>query len=128
VTPKPYTEVVGLEHVYLEDSYVLDIEAHPGSLFFKLDLVLTPEHSMYAPPKPHEQYCFRPAELRFERVRRITWENSGLKPATDATGEVDYGNIDSYNVIEGRHVLSGEWGSIDVDCQDVKLLIRAEEA
>jgi hypothetical protein len=123
LTSNPYTDVVGLEHVYLEDSYILDIEAHPGTLIFKLDLVLTPEHALYTPPKPQEQYCYRRAQLRFESVKRITWDNSGLKPATDATGEVDYGNIDSYHAEGGRHVLSGGWGTVELDCQGVRLLI-----
>lgn len=128
MTSNPYTDVIGLEHVSLEDSYVLDIEAHPGTLIFKLDLVLTPEHALYTPPKPQELYCYRRGELPFESVKRISWDNSGLKPATDATGEVDYGNIDSYQVEGGRHVLSGGWGTIELDCQGVRLLITAGEA
>ena len=47
---KPYTELDGFENVYLEESYVLAIEARPGTVSFELEVVLTPEHPEYAPP------------------------------------------------------------------------------
>jgi hypothetical protein len=40
---KPYTELDGFENVYLEESYVLAIEARPGTVSFELEVVSTPE-------------------------------------------------------------------------------------
>ena len=114
MTSKAYTQLVALAHVYLEDSFVLDIEAHPGSLLFRLDMVLTQKHPLYRPPKAGETYCYRRGELRFQNVRQLVWESSGLKPSTDATGEIDYGSISSYQVDGVRHSIEGDWGKIEV--------------
>ncbi len=59
VEGRVYTELPGLADVYLEDSYVLGIEARPAELRFLLDLVLTPSHEQYRPPLPGEQHCYR---------------------------------------------------------------------
>jgi hypothetical protein len=60
-----YSELPGLDGVYLEDSFVLGIGETSNQLVFDLDAVLTPSHPSYAPPHPGEQYCYRRGELLF---------------------------------------------------------------
>jgi hypothetical protein len=43
-----------LREVVLEESWVLRIDAQQRRLSFDLDVVLTPRHSLYAPPPPTE--------------------------------------------------------------------------
>jgi len=114
-TPAPYETIDDLRHVYLEDSYVLDIVARPGQVRLALDLVLTPDHEAYRPPEPGEQHCYRRAELVFERVVDLRWRHSGAPPAVDATGEPDLGSIDSLTAAGGRYRLEGDWGSMEIE-------------
>jgi hypothetical protein len=126
--PVPYSVMPGLEHIYLEDSYVLDIVARSGWVTFVLDLVLTPGHPSYRPPQPSEQHCYRRAELAFEGVRTLLWRHSQLPPARDATGETDLGSIDSFVEVDGRYLLEGDWGSMEVQAAGprIKLLESTE--
>jgi hypothetical protein len=47
-----YAEFPELAHVYLEDSYVLEIRETEASVTFVLDAVLTPGHPGWAEPGP----------------------------------------------------------------------------
>lgn len=110
----PYSDLPGLEHVYLEDSYVLDLRIASDSVEFELNAVLTPEHPLYEAPLPHQQYCMRRAALRFPNATVISANRSRAKPAVDAAGEVDYGNIDVFYRRGTAYHLSGEWGDLEL--------------
>ena len=111
---RPYTEIPGLAGLLLEESYVIDIEAHPGRIVFAMDLVLTVDHPEYRDPLPGEQYCYRSGELRFHGVSRATWGGQGQPPAKDSSGEIDYGNIDTFEWDPAGVVLEGGWGRMEV--------------
>ncbi|HEX2268697.1 MAG TPA: hypothetical protein VHH35_04145 [Pyrinomonadaceae bacterium] len=110
----PYYQLEGLEQVYLEDSYVLDLRTEPTSVEFLLRAVLTEEHPLYMSPLPGEQYCYRSALLRFSDVERVEWMEKSIVPSTDATGAVDYGNIDEFYFAGGHYYLSGDWGRLEI--------------
>lgn len=114
-----YTSLPQLSEFLLEESYVLGIEARPTSVRFALDLVLTPEHPRYADPVPGEQYCFRRGHIDFVGVRRLLWTAQGAPPARDASGELDYGNIDLFNLTETGYELEGAWGRMELQADDV---------
>lgn len=111
----PYTALPDFEHLYLEDSFILGIEANPGILTVRLDVVLTEDHPDYSAPLPNEQYCYRSALIRFEGVTRLHWLSSSLRPAIDASGEMDYGGVDEFGRDGSTFVLVGEFGHIDVE-------------
>lgn len=119
--PNPYTSRPGLTEIYLEDSYVLAIEARPGQLRFTLEFVLTPRHPDYRPPRQDEQHCYRRGELIFGGVTALRWTGQGSPPARDATGEIDYGNIDTYEWDAASDRLTGEWGRIEVTAASVSV-------
>ena len=50
------------------------------------------------------------------------FQPSGKPPATDATGEADFGHIDAF-VLTGPETwtLSGEWGSVSLSRPEVRL-------
>lgn len=110
-----YTQLDGFEHLYLEDSFVLDIAAHPGRLTITIELVLTPEHPEYQPPSPSEQYCMRPGVIEFESVRRLAWTGQGTPPSTDASGTIDYGNIEEFEATEDTVTLQGDFGQLEIE-------------
>jgi len=80
---RPYPDLPGLEHLYLEDSYVLDIEVRPGRVHLMLDLVLTADHPQHTDPLPGERYCYRRGELRFSAVTGLVWTGQGRPPARE---------------------------------------------
>lgn len=112
----PYHELAGLEQVYLEDSFVLGVEVLPGIVKIQLDVVLREGHPDYAAPEAGEEYCFRRGILNLEEVSEVTWRMPEGRPAVDASGETDYGGIDSYEVDGSTHRIVGEIGVLSVTC------------
>jgi hypothetical protein len=99
----------------------MGISATPGRLTLDVDFVLTPAHPSYRDPPADERECFRRGKLRFIGVRMLCWENQGAPPATDATGESDFGHIDDLEWGEGVFELNGDWGQIRVLAEDVSV-------
>jgi hypothetical protein len=120
----PYYQIQGLEHVYLEDSYVLDVRTSLSSVEFSLSVVLTEQHPLYSPRLPGEQYCYRSGLLRFPNVRRFEWIEKSMIPFTDASGAVDYGNIDEFYRTDEHYYLSGDWGTLEVESSPPSLEIQ----
>jgi len=118
---RPYHELAPLRGLLLEESYVLGIIALPGEVTFKLDLVLTADHPDYGPPAAGDQFCFRSALMTFKGVSRLLWSSSGSHPAVDASGEEDYGHVDSFEWDEVGHVLEGDWGRIEIICSTIEV-------
>ena len=109
------TAIDGLENVYLPDSWVLSVEATDTSVCFVLDAVLQEGHPrFYWPPKPGEQYAY--ARLRW-CLRGEVWWNDGPhldRPAVDASGERDFGNIDAWFQEGDVDHLEGGWGTVAI--------------
>lgn len=109
-----YYEIPGLEHIYLEDSYVTDIVEDGDNLHFALDLILTEQHAKYEPPEVDETYCYRQAMLDFPAAKQITWLERHFIPFTDANNEQDFGNIDVFYRESDTYHLEGDWGVVEV--------------
>jgi len=58
-------------------------------------------------------------------VQRLSWDEQGAPPATDAKGEEDFGHIDSFEWEKGRFVLQGDWGRIDADAVEIQTALQA---
>jgi hypothetical protein len=116
-----------LKNVYLEDSYVLHITTSTGSVAFELDLVLTPGHPRYHEPPPGDQYCYRRGEVAIECAKSVRWVRRSTHEFRDATGEVDYGSIDAWNLDGDVSHILGDWGELAVDGGDVRLTLEPED-
>jgi hypothetical protein len=113
---RAYDELPGLEHLYLEDSWVLAVEETAHELRFVVEAVLTETHAHWRPPRPGEQYCYHRVELVFSRPRSVEWlKRMEGPPAVDASGEVDFGNIDAFRWDASVFELEGDWGAVRVD-------------
>jgi hypothetical protein len=117
---RPYTEIPGFETFLLEESWVLEIEAHPRTLSIKLELALVPEHPDYTAPGPGA-LCHRSGMIRFGGVESLSWSHQTLQPATDATGEIDYGHIDTFDWTPEEFRLIGDFGHITLRATDVRV-------
>lgn len=104
-----------LAAIYLEDSWVLDVTPIEHGVVFRLDAVLTPDHYRYQ-PGPGEQHCYRRARLTVASAKRSKLHRSEAPAATDASGELDFGNIDVFIPVEwdgeAAWEMSGDWGEL----------------
>lgn len=121
---RKYEELPATGAFLLEESYVLNIHARPGSVSIEVDLVLTPEHPEYADPRTGEQFCYRLGRISFSGVTTMSWSGQGMKPAVDATGEHDYGNIDRFEWAPGHYVVEGSFGLLGIDASEVEVTLR----
>lgn len=109
-----YYEWNDFEHVYLEDSFVLGIEELEEQVIFNLAVVLVESHPLYVTPKEDEQYCYKRGRIFFHNVESVRWINKNMQPATDANGEVDFGNIDVFELTVNGYYLEGSWGEMTI--------------
>lgn len=119
-----YREVSRLAVYQLEESYVLDIQARPGLLVLEIDLALNINHPQYGPALPGERHCYRRGTLQFSQVVDLHWTDQGTPPAKDATGELDYGAVDSLKVEENLYVMTGDFGRISVAASDLSIRLH----
>jgi hypothetical protein len=122
---RSYVDLPGLEEIVLEESYVLGVHAEPALLLFRMDFALTPRHPRYVPPPSGEVECFRRGTLRFSGVERLVWGGQGRPPARDATGEIDFGHIDSFTWGAEGFALAGDWGEIELRAATVEAAVEA---
>ncbi|GAA3885876.1 hypothetical protein ACFYWH_42200 [Streptomyces sp. NPDC003737] len=119
-----YREVSRLAVYHLEESYVLDIQARPGSLALEMDLALNVDHPQHKPALPGERHCYRRGTLQFSQVVDLHWVDQGTPPAKDATGELDYGTVDSLEVEGNLYVMTGDFGRISVTASDLSIRLH----
>lgn len=111
---KNYYELPNFENIYLEDSHVLDLLIMPLKLTIDLEVVLTENHFLYQKPLPGEQYCYRKARITFLNIESLSWKEKIKQPFKDASGEIDYGNIDSFIFSEKTYKIVGDIGEIEI--------------
>ncbi|MFI6875773.1 hypothetical protein ACIBL6_20295 [Streptomyces sp. NPDC050400] len=119
-----YREVSRLAVYCLEESYVLDIQAGPGVLALEIDLALNADHPQYGPASPGERHCYRRGTFQFSQVVDLSWGDQGIPPAKDATGELDYGTVDSLEVAGNLYVMTGDFGRIAVTASDLSIRLH----
>jgi hypothetical protein len=109
---RPYDELPGLEHLYLEDSFVLGIDEREGGIAFTLEAVLTEDHRCYHPPEPGEQYCYARVVLTFAKASAVEWLERSDHVFTDPDGTQDLGGIDFLRWDGDRYDIAGDWGHL----------------
>ena len=115
-----YYDWEGFADIYLEDSFVLRICESSDEITFTVEAVLTENHPLYTPPENDEQYCYKKAKIVFQDLSSVVWVNRDETPFKDVSGEEDYGNIDVFQLLNGRYRLSGDWGELEVTSSSVK--------
>lgn len=119
-----------LEGIDLPESFVLGWNVGNARLVFQMEFALWPESPFYRKPREEEWTCFRRGALVFEHLVVV----DGLKKqedvpgATDALGERDYGNVDTFQETDKGVRLSGEFGDVSLRCGAWHLEFHDEEA
>ncbi len=112
-----------LSNIYLENSYVLAVDERENSLVFELELVLGENHTKYKKPLPGQMYCYIRVLLRFLNVESLEWISRRFMAYEDSSGDIDYGNIDSFVVLENGYKLAGDWGEVIIKGQHLEVAI-----
>lgn len=119
---KNYFNLAGFKDVFLEDSFVLEIKETSESIVFTIETILTKNHSLYEDPKPEEFYCYKKAQIQFLNLSSVDWIKKNLNfISSDANNQSDLGNIDSFYYKNKTYHLEGDWGEVEIKCDDVKL-------
>ena len=119
-----YYEIPSLSNIYLEESYVLSVSERDGSLAFELEAVLTENHPKYKRPQEGEMYCYRKMSLLFLNVDSFEWADKKFMAYSDALGEFDYGNIDSFVSCGDGYELAGDWGRVFIRGRAIEVIVE----
>lgn len=121
---KPYYEVIlELAGFSLESSWVLDVSFKPGELLIKGEFVLTPNHAEYLPPDKGSVHCTRRGSLNFSDVTSLEWKSYGTTPGPDASGELDWGAIDSLEIEGHSYTIDGSFGAIQLEASSLTMIL-----
>lgn len=123
----PYWKLNQLQDVYLEDSWVLSINATPARLELVLDFVIRESHPDYSNPQPGEQYCYKRGSLVFSSVSELHWTaQRTVRPSTDASGETDYGSLDVLEFDDNAWSMDGDFGQIRLTSEPPQIIWRTD--
>jgi hypothetical protein len=116
-----YTTLPALQHYVLEDSYVLGIVAKPSILEVEVDLTFARDHPDLRPPRRGEASYGRRSIIEFRGVTSLAWNDQGVPPATDASGEPDWDSIDEFTLQGDAYRLVGDFGDIRVVASSISV-------
>lgn len=124
-----WTEMPEFFEVDLSESFVLGWLISLDSLEFRLEVLLCPGHPFYREPKPNEWACFHPGKLIFREVKMLAGlpDQAEVCSFVDASGERDYGHIDTCSRIGHDFCLSGDFGNAWITANDVCLVLEPVE-
>jgi hypothetical protein len=108
-----YWNFPGFEDIYLEDSYLLDLQTN-SQVVARVEAVLKESHPAYSPPKSGEQYAYKDILIIFPNVESYRWLGKKMTPTRDPDGRIDYGNIDELYSLKGKYYMAGDWGKIEI--------------
>ena len=117
-----YYTLKGLESIYLEDSFLINIEESNSQISFITEIILLESHPAYHPPKTGEQYCYRQGKIFFENLKSLKWLAKNLKFTVDINGSKDLGNIDVFTYINDEYYLEGDWGEVKITSSPPRLI------
>lgn len=119
-----YYEIPALSNIYFEDSYVLSIHEHKTVFVFELEAVLTEDNPNYETPQVGEIYSYARISLRFINVDSIEWIDRKFMAFADASGDLDYGNIDIFVGCDGGYELAGDWGRVLIKGRAIEVIVE----
>lgn len=104
---------------------MLSYDVVPDRVVLVVDAVLSNRHPLAGPPKSGEVHRYEQIELSFEDVTGLRFAESSSVSARDATGEVDYGNIDHFDVgADGCYTLRGmTFGDLDFNARECRITV-----
>jgi hypothetical protein len=125
---RDWTVISSFDGLDLTESFILSWTAENGDALFEVDFALVKGHPNYRQAGQDEWARFRRGTLRFPNVRSIAGlpPMTEVRPAVDATGELDYGHFDSFvEVASGQFEVAGDFGIFRVECDQPTVAVHA---
>ena len=126
---RDWTTISAFDRLDLTESFILSWLADDGDLLFEVDFALAEGHPDYRQPRLGERACFRRGTLKFPNVRSMAGLPSmaEVRPAFDATGEIDYGHFDSFvEVASGQFEVSGDFGVLRLESDQPVVAVHTD--
>lgn len=116
-----WTELEQFRGIDLTDSFILGWRLEGQRVIFELEASIWPESEYYMPPKPGEYTCYRRATLAFKNVIECIGLPSmeSAPKSADAAGKIDFGNIDSLQILDDGFSVSGDFGTANIKGGDL---------
>jgi hypothetical protein len=120
-----YVDLECFKGLFLEDSFVLQIIENPELVSFQVEFVLIEDHPKYKEPIGNEMYYYRFGEINFIKPKEVIWKFRNQKILSiDANNENDLGNIDLFFKSGEYYSLEGDWGSLLIKCDNLKVKLQ----
>jgi hypothetical protein len=126
---RDWTAISSFHRLDLASSFIMSWTADGGELLFEVDFVLAEGHRDYREPPQGEWACFRRGTLKFPNARSIAGLRpmAEVRPAVDATSEIDYGHFDSFvEVRSGQFEVSGDFGVLQLESDQPIVAIHGD--
>ena len=122
-----WTEMPEFSEIDLSESYVLGWNITQNSVEFQVEFALCQGHPMYHEPEPNQWACFHLGQLVFREVHALVGlpVQSEVRPSIDASGEHDYGHIDTLSCVGNEFRLSSDFGEVSFTAKDICLALRS---
>jgi hypothetical protein len=120
-TVETYLTLPALSSYVLEESWVLAVTVQPAVVTLDLDLCYATDHPELRAPRDGEWAYFRRGLIRFTDVTSVSWQEMGQRAATDASGESDWGHIDSFEWAGTAFSLEGDFGVVQLQAAAVNV-------
>jgi len=106
----------------LNDSFVLNWNSGQHNILIELEASVWPESNYYKAPKRGEYTCYRKAIIEVVNAKRVEGMlmQENAVPMIEPDGSEDYGNIDSFSVINGSFHFTGAFGNVSVEGGELK--------
>lgn len=117
-----YYEWDQFKNIYLEDSFVLNIEDKDNKITFTVEAVLTEKHPHYSPPQQNEKYCYKTLKIVFNNMNSVKWFRRSGMVFTDADHNEDHGNIDCFELLSEEYHLAGDWGEVRISSSEPEVV------
>jgi len=120
-------QLAALDHLYLEDSYLLGMMADGGQLRFRILFALTGDHPSYRPPLPQEQHCYSRGDIIADGVTILS-QRSGTRPhiISDPDGTFDFGSVE-FRGMDGGYFFASEWLELEFKAVSVRVELEKNE-
>jgi hypothetical protein len=120
---EPNDEYPELKGIMFDDSFVLGWKFSEQEFCIDIELSIWPESEFYSKPVHQEYTCYKKAQLVFKEFETLEGlvEQADAMQSTDATKEVDYGNIDYFDA-EGKNFrLTGAFGDVSISNANIEI-------
>ena len=106
--------------VDMEASFIVGWHYEAGLLSIDMDILLTPDHPFYEPPRPSQKGCIRAAVIEFPYCRSVSrgGDEAGSLQDLAAVAALEHGAVQSFCVYDdGVYEITGAFGQVVVEAE-----------